>query len=45
MINIKKLYKNIDIYYINYVTVKNIHGVNPLYLVFDKIDGYVEEST
>ena len=22
----------------------NIHSVNPLYLVFNKIDGYIEES-
>ena len=22
----------------------NIHSVNPLYLIFDKIDGYIEES-
>ena len=22
----------------------NIHSVNPLYLIFDKIDGYTEES-
>ena len=35
----KKLYKDIDIYYIGYITVKNIgdceniHSVNPLYLI------------
>ena len=45
----KKPYKNIDIYYIEYITIKgtdyiNTHGVNPLYLIFDKLDGYIEES-
>ena len=45
----KKAYKNIDIYYIGYITIKdtdyiNIHSVNPLYLIFDKVDGYIEES-
>ena len=35
----KKRYKDIDIYYIGYITVKkigdceNIHSVNPLYLI------------
>ena len=35
----KKLYKDIDIYYIGYITFKNIgdceniHSVNPLYLI------------
>ena len=41
----KKSYKNIDIYYIGYITMKdhlNIHSVNPLYLVFNKADGYLE---
>ena len=45
----KKSYKNIDIHYIEYITMKNldyvnIHGVNPLYLIFDKLDRYIEES-
>ena len=45
----KKGYKNIDIYCIGYITVKNldyvnIHSVNLLYLLFDKVDGYTEES-
>ena len=45
----KNLYKNIDIYQIRYTTTKdldylNIHSVNPLYLVFDKVDGYIEEN-
>ena len=36
----KKLYKDFDIYYIGYITIKkidncrNILGVNPLYLIF-----------
>ena len=43
----KKSYKNIDICYIGYITMKdldyiNIHSVNPLYLIFDKVDGYIE---
>ena len=44
---IKKVGKYIDIYYINYITTKNhlnVHSVNPFYLVFNKIDGYVEEN-
>ena len=46
----KKSYKNIDIYYIGYITIKNIagyesiHSVNPLYFIIDKIDGYIEEK-
>ena len=41
-------YKNI-IYYIGYVTVKNlsytkINSVKLLYLIIDKINGYIEES-
>ena len=44
----EKLYKNILIYYIGYVTIKdskyvNINGVNPLYLIFSKVNGYSEE--
>ena len=40
----KKSYKNIDIYYIGYITIKkiddyeNIYSVNPLYLIIDKVD-------
>ena len=42
-------YKNIDIYYIGYSTMKdsdyvNIHSVNPLYLIIDKVNGYIEEK-
>ena len=46
----KKSYKNIDIYYIEYITIKNIgdyentHSVNPLYLIIGKPDGYIKES-
>ena len=44
----KKSYKNIDIYYIGYITVKDsdyvkINSVNPLYLIINEVDGYVEE--
>ena len=43
----KKSYKNIDIYYIGYITIKdhvNIHNVNPLYFIIDKADDYIEEN-
>ena len=43
----KKLYKNIDIYCIGYITVKDhlkIHSVNPLYLIISEVDGYIEEK-
>ena len=36
-----------NIYYIGYVTKKpecNINSVNPLYLITDKIDGFVDSS-
>ena len=44
----EKLYKNILIYYIGYVTIKDskyvkINSVNPLYLIFNKVNGYFEE--
>ena len=40
----KKSYKNILIYYIGYVTVKNLgyittNSVNPLYFIIDEING------
>ena len=43
----KKSYKNIGIYYIGYITIKNsdyvkINCVNPLYFVIDKVDGSIE---
>ena len=45
----KKSYKNILIYYIWYVTIKdskyvNIDSVNPLYLIFRNMSGYFEEN-
>ena len=45
---VKKLYKNIVIYYIGYVTFKDlecikIDSVNPLYLIINKMNGYFEE--
>ena len=45
----KKLYKNIDIYYIGYITMKDsdyvkINSVNPLYLIIDKVDGHFEKK-
>ena len=47
----KKDYKEIDIYYIGYVTVKkiancnNINSVNPLYLMINEIIGHFEEKS
>ena len=46
----KKDYKNIDIYYVGYVTVKkiancsNINTVNPLYLMINEMIGHFEEK-
>ena len=48
----KKTYKNLDIYNIGYVIVKNtgstsghsINSVNPLYLRIDNASGYIEEK-
>ena len=46
----KKSYKNIDAYYVGYITIKNIgdyeniHSVNRLYLIIGKADGYIEKS-
>ena len=46
----KKDYKEIDIYYIGYVTVKkiancnNINSVNPLYLMINEMVGHFEEK-
>ena len=45
----KKSYKDIDIYYIGYITIKkigdceNIYSVNPLYLRITNANGYIEE--
>ena len=46
----KKPYKDIDIYYIGYITIKkssdyeNIHSVNPLYLIFHSATGHFKEK-
>ena len=45
----KKLYKNIDIYYTGYITMKDseyvkIKSVNPLYLIINEVDGYIKEE-
>ena len=46
----KKLYKDICIYNIGYITVKKIddykiiYSVNPLYLIVDHANGYIEEK-
>ena len=45
-----KDYKEIDIYYLGYVTIKeigdynNINSVNPLYLMIDEMIGHIEEK-
>ena len=42
----EKSYKDIWIYYIGYVTIKEyvkIYSVNPLYLIFRYVNGYFEE--
>ena len=46
----KKSCKNVGIYYIGYITIKNIsdyeniHSVNPLHLITAEVDGYIEEN-
>ena len=45
----KKSYKNTDIYYIGYITVKDsnyvkINSINPLYLIISEVDGYIKEK-
>ena len=45
----KKSYKNIDIYYIGCITVKDsyyikINSVNLLYLIIGEADGYIKEK-
>ena len=45
----KKSYKNINMYYIRYIAMKNSNYVNihsgiPLYLVIGKADGLIEEK-
>ena len=45
----KKSYKNIGIYNIGYITIKkiddceNIYSVNPLYLLINHANAYIEE--
>ena len=42
----KKTSMNLGIYYIGYVTKKpesNVNSVNPLYLMINRIDGFIEE--
>ena len=43
----KTSYKNIDVYYIGYITMKDsdyvkIKYVNPLYLIISEVDGHIE---
>ena len=46
----KTYYKNIDVYYIGYITIKkiddyeSIYSVNPLYLRINHASGYIEEK-
>ena len=46
----KKSFKDIDIYYTGYITIKkfgnceNIHSVNPLYLIIHSATGYFKEK-
>ena len=46
----KKSYKNIDIYYIGYISIKkigdyeNFYSVNPMYLIIGEIDEHIEEK-
>ena len=46
----KKAYKDIDIYYVGYITIKKIgdykitYGVNPLYLIIGKVDSRIKEN-
>ena len=46
----RKSYKNIGIYNIGYITIKkiddceNIYSVNPLYLLINHANGYIEEK-
>ena len=45
----KKSKKNIDVYYIGYITIKytyyvNINSVNPLCLIINKEDDYIKEK-
>ena len=51
LVNIdKKSYKNIDIYYIGYTTIKkiddyeSIYNVDPLYQIIDEVDQHIKEK-
>ena len=45
------MYKDIDSYYIRYITIKKIddcekiYSVNLLYLMFGEVEGFTEEKT
>ena len=47
----KTSHKDIDNYYIGYITIKKIgdsekvYSVNPLYLIIGKVDGHIERSS
>ena len=48
LLKLDKSYKNIDIYYIGYITKKDeykINSVNPLYLLVHRIDGFIGEES
>ena len=43
----KKSSMDLDIYYIGYVTKKtewNVNSVNPLYLIINRIDGFIKKE-
>ena len=46
----KKSHKDIDVYYIGYITIKkfsdceNVHSVNPLYLIIHSVTGHFKEK-
>ena len=45
----RKSYKNIGIYYVGYISMKdskhvNNHSVNPLYIIIGEVDGSIEEN-
>ena len=46
---VKKSYRNIDIHYTGYITVKDLHyvkinSVNPSYLIINEANVYIEEK-
>ena len=46
----KRSYKNIDIYYVEYVTMKDsncvkLKSVDPLYLIISEVNGHFEEKS